>query len=88
MILAMRRTLPRRVDDDLPPEFMVLRSSVQISGRSARMWSTRFSGFISVVPGAATLGSSCEGTKRPPGPVVMLRIRAGFLRRIRSTTSW
>jgi O-acetylhomoserine (thiol)-lyase len=40
-----------------------------------------------VVPGPATFGSSSEGTKRPPGPVVRLRIRLRFRPRIRATTS-
>ena len=84
---AMRRTLPGVLMTTCPPEFMVLRSSVQISGFSRATCSTRFSGAIRVVPGPATLGSSSEGTKRPPGPVVRFRITSLLRSRIRATTS-
>ena len=69
------------------PNHMVLRSSEQISGLSASTCSTRLSGRIRLEPGAATLGSSSLGMKRPPGPVVRLMIRSVALERIRSTTS-
>ena len=85
--LAMRRTLPGVLITTSVPEFIVFRSMVQISGRSTAMCSTRFSGTISVVPAAAMRGSSGEGTKRPPGPVVILRISWVFWARMRSTTS-
>ena len=41
----------------------------------------------SVLPGAATRGSSSLGMKRPPGPVVRLTISSRLPRRTRSTTS-
>jgi hypothetical protein len=84
---AIRRTLPGVLITTSRPEFMVLRSSVQMSGRSTAICSTRFSGTIRVVPSAASFGSSLDGTKRPPGPVVMLRMGAGLRARMRSTTS-
>ena len=87
MIFAIRRTLAGVLMTTCPPEFIVLRSRVQISGFRIAMCSTRFSGFISVEPGAATLGSSSEGTKRPPGPVVIFRMSCEFFARIRSITS-
>lgn len=83
----MRRTLPGVLMTTSLPEFMAFRSSVQMSGRSAAMCSTRFSGAISVVPSAAIFGSSGDGTKRPPGSVVMLRMSSGLWTRMRATTS-
>lgn len=83
----MRRTFPGVLMTTSPPELIVLRSRVQMSGLRATMCSTRLSGDVSVVPGAATFGSSSEGTKRPPGPVVRLRITSLFRALIRSTTS-
>ena len=62
MTPAIRRTLSGVLMTTWPPEFMVLRSSVQISGRSAAMCSTRCSGRMSVVPGPATAGSSMDGS--------------------------
>ena len=59
--LAMRAMVLGVLITTSPPETMVLRSSVQISGRRAATWATRRSGTVSVVPGAATLGSSSEG---------------------------
>ena len=56
------------------PENIVLKSSVHTSGRSRSTCATRSSGRISVLPGAATFGSSSDGMKRPPSPVERLRI--------------
>jgi hypothetical protein len=84
---AMRRTFGGVLMTTSLPNVIVLRSSVQISGRSAEICSTRFSGTIRFVPGPAIFGSSSEGAKRPPGPVVMLSTRLVFFLRIRSTTS-
>ena len=69
------------------PDHMVFRSSVAISGFSATMCSTRFSGAINVLPGAALRGLSRSGTKRPPGPVVRLMTTSVPLLRMRSMTS-
>jgi hypothetical protein len=69
------------------PDHIVLRSSEQISGFRAWMCSTRRSGCMSVVPGAATFGSSLPGMKRWPGPVVRLIITSTPLSRMRSTVS-
>ncbi len=85
--LAILRTLVGVLMTTSPPEFMVFRSSEQTSGRSAAMCSMRLAGCSSVVPGAATRGSSSLGTKRPPGPVVRLMISERLRLRIRSMTS-
>ena len=85
--LAIRRTLAGVLMTTALPEYMVLRSRVQMSGFSAAIWATRSSGGSKVVPGAATFGSSAEGTKRPPGPVVMLRITSGLPARMRRMVS-
>src|SRR5262249_5609012 len=65
---AIRRTLAGVLITTCPPEFMVFRSSVQISGLIFAMWVTHCSGGKSVVPDPATFGSLSEGTNRPPGP--------------------
>jgi hypothetical protein len=87
MILAMRRMFFGVLITTSRPKVMVLRSSVQMSGLSTGICATRFSGTMSVVRGPATFGSSSLGSKRPPGPVVMLRMSCVFLERMRSTTS-
>ena len=87
MAFAMTEMLSGELITAEVPDHMVLRSSVQISGFSAITCSTRRIGAISVVPGAATLGSSFPGMKRWPGPVVRLMIRSVPLSRMRSTTS-
>ena len=69
------------------PEYIVLKSSVHTSGRSASTCATRFSGCVSVVPGAATRGSSSEGMKRPPSPVERFRITSTSAARMRATIS-
>ena len=84
---AMIRTLRGVLITTSPPEFMVLRSSVQMSGLSSSICSTRFSGVSSVVPGPAMRGSSIDGTKRPPGPVVRLMTTSLLRARMRPTTS-
>ena len=83
----MMRTLRGVLMTTDEPENMVLRSRLQISGRSATMCSMRRSGVVSVVPGAATDGSASLGTKRWPGPVVRLMMTSVLLARMRSTTS-
>ncbi len=62
MAWAMIRVLRRVFITTWSPEFMVLRSRVQISGFSARMCGTRSNGGSRVVPGPATFGSSGSGT--------------------------
>ncbi|MNU10312.1 hypothetical protein D3C72_2573940 [compost metagenome] len=57
----MRRTFLGVLITTSPPEFMVFRSSVAISGFRATMCSTRFSGRINVVLGPATAGFSSDG---------------------------
>ncbi len=69
------------------PEYIVFRSRLHSSGRSAWTCATRGSGRISVVPGAATRGSASLGTKRWPGPVVRLMTMSSSAARRRSTTS-
>ena len=69
------------------PEYMVFRSRLQISGRNVTTCSMRRSGVVSVVPRAATDGSSSLGTKRCPGPVVRLMMMSVSLSRMRCTTS-
>ena len=70
-----------------PPNHIVFRSRLQISGFSSTTCSVRISGVVSIVAGAATFGSSSLGTKRPPGPVVRLMTRSVSLARMRLTTS-
>ncbi len=87
----MRSAMMRRLRGVLitapPPNHMVLRSSVQISGFSSTMCSVRISGALNSVPGAGLVGSSSLGMKRPPGPQVRLMIRSVPLPRMRCTTS-
>ena len=72
---------------DACPDHMVLKSNVQISGRNASTWATRFSGAQRVEPAAAILGSSSDGMKRPPSPVVRFTIISVFSARMRSINS-
>ena len=84
---AMMRTLRGLLITAPPPNHMVFRSRLHISGLSATTCSVRTSGVVSIVAGAATFGSSSLGTKRPPGPVVRLMMRSVPLPRMRLTTS-
>ena len=84
---AILRTLAGVLMTTSGPEFIVLRSSEQMSGFSSCTCFSRSSGGRSVVPGAATFGSSGLGTKRPPGPVVMLMMSFESFARMRSITS-
>ncbi len=59
---AMRVTLRGVFITTWSPEFIVLRSSEQMSGRKATMCSTRRSGAMSVVPAAASAGLPSVGT--------------------------
>ena len=70
-----------------PPNHIVLRSSVQISGFSSTACWTRILASLRLEFGAGFWGSSSEGTKRPPGPQVRLMIMFVPLSRIRFTTS-
>src|SRR5258708_3884250 len=64
------------------PITIVLAATIRLLGRGARGAHPRRIGCVSVVPGSVTLGSSLEGIKRPPGPVVKLMITSVLLARI------
>ena len=67
--------------------FMVFKSKEQISGFKAVICSTLLRGWHKLVPGAKIFGSSVDGTKRAPTPVVKLITSSRLRALIKCSTS-